>query len=292
MKRYDYKFNALWTICLISIVSNSNTKLRQIVNIAYEIIKNFENDFSRFKNDSMLSRLNETKSLEVSEEFLFLLERSRQVYNISNWYYNPLVNLKTIWYTNSFEKNDFIISQTSENLDFENIKIYWNLVELEGDMNIDFWSIAKWFLVDKITNFLHKKKLSNFLVNFWWDIYASGLNQYAKPWNIWIMSPFNNKENIYNTRLSNKSISTSGTYHRKWEIDSEIYTHIKNPKWEIDDKLLSVSLIWNKTYKTDAFATAVLSMWQKKWLEFCEKNNLDYVFINSNWDIFLSETLK
>lgn len=287
MKKFDYSFKALWTVCQISLVWEENSNFNAIVNKIYDIILNFENEFSRFKYDSSLSILNKTKSYDVSDNFLSLIYKSKEIYKLTEGYFNPLVNISNIWYSNSFDKNNFIIEKNIENLDFLNIKNYWNHIVLDDGMNLDFWSIAKWFLADIIWEYLQKNKFTNFLVNLGWDLKCSWVNHLWLNWKIWITNPTDKTKILFDIELKNKSISTSWIYLRNWEIDNKKYHHIKTPNTSKNNtEILSCSIIDNFGYKTDALATAIISMWLEKGLDFCKKKNLDFYIIDKDLEIY------
>jgi thiamine biosynthesis lipoprotein ApbE len=49
---------------------------------------------------------------------------------------------------------------------------------------------------------------------------------------------------VYICELTHSSISTSGSYLRKWEIDGKKYHHLRNPfSNEVEEELLSVTII-------------------------------------------------
>ncbi len=292
MNKFDYTFTALWTNCSISIIKENDNWLNKIINTCYNRITCFENEFSRFKSDSDLSILNLKKKLEVSDEFLSLINKSRIIYALTNGYFNPLIDVRKIWYSSSFEKNNFEIIDVNENLDFSNVKNYWNLLEIDNFMNIDFWSIAKWFIADIISDYLKSQKILNFIVNMWWDIVGSGLNLELKPWKIAITNPENIDDILYLVELKNKSISTSWIYKRNWQINGQNYHHIRNPfSLHQETKLKSVTIVDVYWYKTDALATAVIAMWYEKWLEFCKTNNISFLFILDDLSIVKSDDL-
>ena len=292
MKKFDYTFKALWTICIISIIQENDDWLNKIVNSCYDMIINFENEFSRFKNDSILSKLNIEKKLEVSDDFLNLIIKSREIYSLSKGYFNPLIDVRKIWYSHSFDENKFEILDIKENLDFKNVKNYWNLLEIDENMTIDFWSIAKWFLADKVGNYLKSKWFTNFLVNLWWDIVVSWVNAYNKPWSVWISNPDDIQDIIHSVNLTNKSISTSWIYLRNWQINDKTYHHIRNPfSNEQSTKLKSVSIVDYYWYKTDALATAIIAMWYDLALDFCKANKISFIFVLEDLSIIKSDDL-
>ncbi len=287
MKKFDYTFVALWTFCQITIVTQQQKPKNHDINFLYKYIQDFEDEFSRFRFDSELMKLNTLKIHKVTDRFLRLLYRSREMYILTEGFFNPLVDVRTIGYTSSFELQKFSLHNTEPNTDFLSIKNYGNQVELQSGMFLDFWSIAKWFLADEIAEKLENLWYKNFFVNMWWDIKVWGKNVFWKDWNIWIQSPFIAWETVENISLTNKSISTSWTYLRNWKIQEKTYHHIIDPFHNNQEKhFISASIIDFHWYKTDAIATAVLAMWEQKAIEFCEKHHVQYIFINSEWKIF------
>lgn len=285
MKKFEYTYKAIWTICSITIISENDNWLNNLINECYNKTIIFENELSRFKENSKLSLLNKSKKLEVSDDFLSLIYKSREIYKLTNWYFNPLIDVRKIWYSNSFEEKVFEKIDVDEDLSFDEVKNYWNLLEIWEFMNLDFWSIAKWYLAEKISHYITDKWYKNNLVNMWWDIYASWTNLDWNKWQIAIDSPFWWNE-IEIVEISNSSISTSGTYLRNWEISWEKFHHIRNPfQDKQEDELVSVSIIHNNWYFTDAIATAVIAMWKQKAINFCEKNHIKYLFVLKNKEI-------
>lgn len=285
MKKSDFKFKALWTICVITLVYEEKTWINKIINNYHKQILDFEKEFSRFREDSTLSKLNKLKKLEVNDDFLILINKSREIYKLTNWYFNPLIDVRKIWYTHNFEEKKFEKLEIDEDLSFEEVKNYWNLLEIEKYMNLDFWSIAKWYLAEKISNDLVKNWYKNNLVNIWGDIYINWKNLENKPWQIAINNP-QDKNNSIIIEISNSSISTSWTYLRNWEISWERFHHIRNPfSRKQENELISVSIIHERWYFTDAIATAIIAMWKDKALDFCKNNKIKYVFILNNWEV-------
>ena len=275
----------MWTE--IEIIINSDLQEKEIlkdIEKSFDIFSSMEKEFSRFDKNSVLSQLNKNKTLEVSKDFREVLKYSKDIYKKTNWYFNPLINISNIWYNKSFEKiSPHSVSPkgrevTQYNLNFE--KISWStegfspLIKLEPNQNLDLWGIVKWYTVDKVKNFLQNKKYNNFIINAGWDIYVS------KKSTIAIDSPKNNWDIFALVDLENCSISTSGTYKRKWKIDDKNYHHILNPKNNLNNnEIKSISLISEKCYLTDSYATACIAMWIEKSLEFLEREKIDGIII-------------
>jgi thiamine biosynthesis lipoprotein ApbE len=66
------------------LVYEDKTLVNKIINNYHKQILDFEKEFSRFREDSTLSKLNKLKKLEVSDDFLILINKSREIYKLTN----------------------------------------------------------------------------------------------------------------------------------------------------------------------------------------------------------------
>lgn len=90
----------MWTDICISIVSQKNPM--SYIDNWFDIFSSYEKEFSRFQASSDLSILNFKKQLKVSSRFLEVFYLSKEIYKKTSWFFNPLVNLKNIWYSQTF----------------------------------------------------------------------------------------------------------------------------------------------------------------------------------------------
>lgn len=256
----------------------------------HNIINSFESIFSRFNEESVISILNKEKKLIVPDIFLKLYNQNLFIYNLTDLYFNPLINIDNIWYK-SLSNNKNINKGSLSNIDLENVvEINENKLELKKDVSLDFWWSAKWYLVDIITYFIKSKWHKNFFVNFGWDIYISWHKKNNDNYIIWISDPNNINHDLLSIELSNCSISTSWIYKRKWKENNTNHHHIINPKTILNNfDILSVSIIWENTFFTDSIATSIISMWFDKWLDFLNKNNIYWIIITDDNKIHLTK---
>ncbi len=281
----------MWTDITISIISKTNP-LEDIYN-CFGIFYSLEREFSRFQEDSDLSMLNKKRKFEVSNRFIDILNLSKQIYIDSDGYFNPLVNLKNIWYSSDFWKWIFEKKEEPGNFDLDKISIIWNFITLKENQNLDFWWIVKWYTVDLVSSYLKEKWYKDFIVNAWWDIYLSWNNSLEKTPVVGIDNPFNTKELFATLEIKDKSISTSWTYKRKWNIDKEKFHHILNPKTGTNNnEIISITLIADKCYIADTYATACIAMGIKHTLSFLEKQNIDGVIIWSDSRIYKTKWMN
>ena len=283
--KYSRNQFLMWTDIDITIISSINP-LQDIYD-GFGIFYSLEKEFSRFLEKSDLNLLNNLKELEVSNRFIDVLDLTRQIYLDTEKYFNPLINLKNIWYSSDFKEWIFKKVEIKQNIDLEKISIIWNFVSLKENQNLDLGWIVKWYWVDLVSNFFKEKGYTDFIINAWWDIYLSWENS---PWNtpvVAIDNPFN-PEDIFSTlEIKDMAISTSGIYKRKWNINWKDFHHILNPIKNCNNNdIISISLIADKCYIADSYATACIAMWIEKSLIFLKKHNIDWIIIWSDWNIY------
>lgn len=260
----------------------------------FDIFHSLELEFSRFLPDSSLSILNKNRTSEVSERFIDILKKCKEIYTDTQWYFNPLINLSQIGYSKDFHSNEFIKQEPIKvNLDLEKVEINWNQIILQEGQNLDFGGIVKWYAVDRAKEYVDQKWYKNYIIDAWGDIYTAWLNEDWTKILVGIDSPFI-KDNIFATlEVENKAIATSGTYKRKWQINSQEYNHIINPiQSNNNNEIISITLIADDCYLADAYATSCIAMWVEKALAFLEKNQIDGVIICTDETVHITDEMQ
>ncbi len=281
MKKFNYSFKAVGSIINIQIIWENQTKADSTANTAYQETVYFEKKFSRFLENSKLNQLNRNKKIYMDQDFLGVFFGAKEIYYLTGGYYNPLLNPSTIGYNESFEQKNFEKKNIQENTNFENIGIFGNTIQLQEWMNMDFGGIWKGYLADKLWKLIQNKWYTNYMINIGGDILVKWNNLQQKPRKVGIKNPKDNSIIEY-LSFNNKSVSTSWIYERHRKINKEKFHHIKTPWSNTQPRdLLSVTVIDDKTYKTDALATSILSMGYSKWKDFCQQNNIKAILITN-----------
>ncbi len=112
--------------------------------------------------------------------------------------------------------------------------------------------IVKGWAIYKASKILEKLGYKNFYVDAGGDIQTNGLNKEGNKWAVGIRNPFNLHENVKVVYLSGEGIATSGTYERG--------NHIYGPDGELNNKIISLTVIGTNVYEADRFATAAFAM--------------------------------
>gem|GEM_PF-2699294 len=104
-----------------------------------------EEEFSRFKSESSLSRVNRERTGELSDTFIDILNKCKEIYSDTNHYFNPLINVRQLGYSKDFHSKEFKKEDTelTVNLELEKIEIKGNSVNLQEGQNLDLGGIVK-----------------------------------------------------------------------------------------------------------------------------------------------------
>lgn len=117
---------------------------------------------------------------------------------------------------------------------------------------INLYSIAKGYGIDKVAELLKKNNINNFIVEAGGDLFVSG-TKFSKPWAIGIKQ--SNK--MLSCDLKEYAIATSSNLYNFYNFKGKVYGHLLNGNtgWPAQTKK-AISIIANNATKADALATA------------------------------------
>jgi len=267
----------------------------KILNSAFELIKNFEDRFSIFKQESEISKLNKYKKLKVSSDLLNVIKKAIYISEITDGAFDitckPIIDL----YKEKSKENktpaEKEIEEVLKNVGWRKIKIKDDFVILSDNMEIDLGGIAKGYIVDKTFQFLKSNGIKNGLINAGGDIYCWGFNEKGEKWKIGIENPFEEGKIIGIFEITDKGIATSGNYKRYLEIKKKKIGHIINPKTGLPtgENIASVTVIANDCTIADGFATGIFVLGIEKGLKVINKlKDVECLIIDKNRKIYTS----
>lgn len=234
-----------------------------------EKFKEYTMVFSTYDKESVISKVNENRSVKLTPEFLICYNRAMEVSEITNGAFDitagPMVNAwgfgpeKRKIMTK--EKIDSLIEITGyHKIRLENGKI----IKDNPNMKLDMSAIAKGYTSDLIANFLKAKGCENYMVEIGGEVAAKGKNERGKIWTIGISKP---EELVASSggleakiQLPDHALATSGNYRNFYEEDGKKYAHTIDPKtgYPVQHNLLSATVLANDCMSADAFATAFM----------------------------------
>ena len=289
--------NTMNTYYRITIRNSRNDTL--LHNAVKKELQQINTEMSVFEKMSDISQFNQNDStgwIEIPENLSHVLKAAYQVYMQTNGYFDPSVGaIIDLW---GFGTNKTIKEPSKEEIKAALKNVGLNKIVFSADFrkakkgNADIYinlsAIAKGYAVDRIAKLLQNHQYENFLVDIGGEVRALGnRSENAQGWNVGIARPSMDNVNEYEyvVRLKNLSVATSGDYRNYYYIDGKKYSHTMDPKtgYPVEHDLASVTVFADECMYADALATGIMSMGEKRGLEFANNNKLPIVmFVRVN----------
>lgn len=244
-----------------------------------------DKSMSLWDSTSLLSRFNNSpKTQAIDEHFYNVLQKSFEIYDLSEGAFDPTVGPLIKAYGFIRKQNLAELSQASIDSILPLIhlsKVSFNEQQVEKDnpkVQLDFNAIAQGYTVDIIASFLENKGIEHYLVEVGGEVRARGVNKENIPWKVGIEQPNLNESNETNplqlvVGLENVSLATSGNYRNFIEVNGKRISHIIDPTTgkPVTHNVISVSVIAPTCTEADAWATAFTVLGKEKSLKIAKK---------------------
>ncbi len=264
------------TISSISLQENDKVQMQK----GFNILKGIENSLSSYKTDAKVYKLNQQKSVLMDSYLAEILQKSRDIYNKSDGYFDITIGsvTKNLYRFGEDERVPSFIELRDAVIDFSGIVIKNNTLSLEEGVKLDFGGIGKGYGVDKVAEYFNNQNITKGQVSLSGDIRCINLCEFQ------IQSPFLEDEIIlsFKSLVPNLSISTSGSYRRF--VKSKKHHHLINPKTKKQaDDFVSVTIFKQKdNTNADAIATAASVMPKQKAIDFLLGLDVGFVLIQKD----------
>jgi len=253
----------------------------------------YEKIFSRTDPESELYRLNAAGKAAVSPELLELLETSLFYSSLSEGGFDPSMGAISDMYAFSSESpyypSDAEISEKLSHTGWEKIIIEGDTVTLaDPEAVIDLGAIAKGYIADRLAEMLRSKGVESAIIDLGGNILCVGSKPDGSDYKVGIQYPYKDTGKVITTAsLSNMSVVTSGVYQRWFEHEGQLCHHILDPKTgrSINNGLISVSIIGEKSVDCDALSTAVFAMGLEKGIELIDS-------LENTWAVFITDDME
>lgn len=278
----------------------------EILNDAFNLVKELENELSLNKTSTLLTELNAssgTAPYKVNNILFDIVEKGVYYSELTNGSFDlsvgPIVRLWSIGLPEARVPSQEEIDAALPAIGYENIVLDSNhsTIYLEKPhMQLDLGGIAKGYTADAIAKLLASKGVEHALIDLGGNIYTLGHKVDGSLWKVGIQDPFEDRNNIVGyVSVANQSVVTSGIYERFLEANGKKYHHILNPQtgYPFDNDIAGISIISNKSIDGDALSTAVFSKGLEDGLDFVQTlSGVDAIFITKDSKVYITEGLK
>jgi thiamine biosynthesis lipoprotein len=289
---FQYQFRAMNTDIQFSVIA---PKPRSLVRIVVESFDYFERLLSRFRPDSELSRLNESKGLifQASPDFFAAIEASLWAAQQTSGIYDPTIlgYLEAAGYDRTFgavpnprplSKKSSAVEPlpdfkkgsiaTTADLGYQDIELdaFTETISLPSGLRIDLGGMGKGWTVDRAADLLCGK--GHFLLNAGGDLYAYGSSGLDKGWVVHLAHPTIPGKDYASLMVDRHAVTTSTIARRRWVKNGIIQHHLIDPRSGLPAQtdVISASVIAGRAFTAEIFAKAALILGVEEGLAFLE----------------------
>ncbi len=259
----------------------------------------YEKIFSRTDPESELYKLNAAGgSHSVSPELLELLETSLFYSDLSEGRFDPSMGGLSAMYSFSSDSpslpSDEELAEALSHTGYEKIIIDGDSVTLsDPEAVIDLGAIAKGYIADRLGEMLRSEGVESAIIDLGGNILCIGSKPDGSDFKVGIQYPYKDSGRVITTAsLSDMSVVTSGVYQRWFEQDGKLFHHILDPDTgkSVDNGLISVSIIGERSVDCDALSTSVFAMGLTDGMELINSLENTYaVFITEDMEMHFSQ---
>lgn len=250
-------------------------------------IARLEHKYSRYREDSLLSRINAGAggpAQRLDEETAALLDFATQAYAQSDGLFDPSSGLlRRIW---DFRAGRVPTAeqraQTLQSVGWS--RLSWRPPELSlpAGMELDFGGFVKEYAADAAVAALRAAGVAHGLVNLGGDISLVGPQRDGSPWQLGVRHPRRPDAVIAQLPLRRGALSSSGDYERFFVRDGRRYCHILNPKSGLPaDGFASISVVADQCLVAGAMSTVAMLMSPQAATEWLRQSGLPFLCIDA-----------
>ncbi|NNM53081.1 MAG: FAD:protein FMN transferase [Pseudomonadales bacterium] len=241
-------FDAMASPCEILLESIDHSHVVLSVQRAVAEVKRIEAKFSRYRSDSVISRINQQAGTitEVDEETAKLINFAAQAYVMSEGMFDITSGvLRRVW---RFDGTDRIPSQAavkrvSQHVGFNKVRWKPPRLLLAPEMEIDLGGMGKEYAADIALACLQEDCDVPVLVNLGGDLCCNRAPTRG-GWQIGVEQPDSLQIPVMVLDLVSGALATSGDTHRFLLKNGRRYSHLLNPKtgWPVEGGPRSVTV--------------------------------------------------
>ncbi|CAG4921231.1 MULTISPECIES: FAD:protein FMN transferase [Acidithrix] len=303
-----------WTIRAMGSIFNFQAKITETQKDSLSkstsiALEEMEQSWSRFRDSSELSILNEYSLLEnPSKYFKTAIFEAISSNKVTSGLFEPRIlgALKKTGYLVSFELMDLEINDpssmkdtssktTSRRLNALEKEIFYDLdhdLLLKDGPPLDFGGIGKGLALRNLSRLLKDFSGSSpHLIEAGGDIVTFVGNYPEEPWFVDIENPFSVENLPLMVRLGNNSVATSSTKIRSWRLNGTQKHHLIDPATmdSSDSDLVSVSVIGKDPAHAEVWSKSLFLLGSKKALEQAAFRKISAFMITSKKQILYSK---
>lgn len=251
MKQYDHTFQAMGTRCTTQLHAAGPEQAARAAAAVQADIERLEAAYSRYRSDSLLSRINQVAaaggSITVDAETAHLLDYAATCHAESGGLFDITSGvLRRAWNYRAQQLPDpQLVQQLLQHVGWHKLRWRNPVLEFpEPGLELDLGGVVKEYAADRAASLCHAHGIEHGLINLGGDLRSAGPHPDGSPWRIAIRAPREHDAVLQTLDLFSGALASSGDYERCIVIDGVRYGHILDPRtgWPVRH-LAAVSVI-------------------------------------------------
>jgi thiamine biosynthesis lipoprotein len=274
-------FPALGTLCEVQYAApGGDDQAGAFERAATHWVNAFEAKYSRFRPDSLLSRINTAAGrdwVEVDAEMEGLLKLCDTLFFMTQGIMDPTtLPLIQLW---NYKADTPRIPAAAE-IAAARALVGWKKVQRapgriflpEAGMALDFGGFGKEYAVDITAQIAVDHGILNALVDFGHDLRAAGAPPGRPAWHIGLEDPKNPGTPAGTMAIVGKGVASSGDYLRGFVIDGKRYGHIIDPRsgWPVANGCLQATVVAANCLQAGVLSTTAFVLGVPRGIEFIQ----------------------
>jgi FAD:protein FMN transferase len=255
-KLYTEQFHAIGTLWHIDITHSNEAEVLAIYTALKKRIEDFEQTYSRFRKDSLVSKIAEHAGVCVlPQDAIPMFDMYRKFYVLSNKKMTPLIG-QALHDTGYDAEYSLIPKKIIREIPlWDAVMKYIPLSQtltVYTPSQLDFGAIGKGYIIDIVSDMLKEKGITDFTVDAGRDIYYT--NSTSEPLVIGLENPSDTSEIIGTATITHGAICGTSGNRRTWST----YNHILDPETRTSPKdIIAIWVTADTTMLADALTTAL-----------------------------------
>ena len=275
------RWAALGTTCELQFVCDDAVRAEKFRHAAVGWVANFETRYSRFRPDSLLSKINAAAgqtAVKIDAEMDQMLNVCAALHEMTQGILDvTALPLMRLW---DYRSGQPRIPAASEIASARSL-VGWAKVQREpgqiflplAGMALDFGGWGKEFAVDAVAQIARDHGITNALIDFGHDLRALGTPPGKPGWHIGLEDPARPGIHRGSIAVRERGIASSGDYLRSFTINGRRYGHIIDPRsgCPVANGCLQATVVAPTCLQAGVLSTVAFVLGGQKGVEFIQQ---------------------
>ncbi len=236
MASESFSFRAMACACEVVVASEDARGLQPAAQAAIAEVQRIEHKFSRYRADSVISRINAQAGLDWvqgDEELAQLLAFAAEMHRLSGGLFDITSGvLRQVWdFSSPPPPSDAALAPVLPLINGARVQVDGTAVMLpEPGMALDLGGLGKEYAVDRAVVLLQQAGVQSGYVNLGGDVRVLGPKLDGSAWRMGVRHPREAAKLVTAVPLTSGALATSGDYQRYVDWAGQRHCHVLNPR--------------------------------------------------------------